>query len=224
MSEKNNAQAVLLLHGLVRTRFSMRRIQRALDEAGYVTLAESYPSRSRDIQSLARWLAPRFADYRARYHRVHLLGHSLGGIIARALLRADPRADPASLVMLGPPNRGSALAERLFEKGLLRWFYGPAGQDLRSPKVIEAICAQPQCPTLIIAGTRGFDPRNPTSYIGRRLLEAPHDGTVTVAETTLEGPNIEHCQVDETHTFLPSNHASIEHALRFFATLDARAC
>ena len=59
-----------------------------------------------------------------------IVTHSMGGIILRHL--RDPRLTWSRAVMLAPPNQGSRLAAGLVRNPLFRWFYGPAGSELRS--------------------------------------------------------------------------------------------
>lgn len=210
-------EVVLLIHGLMRTRASLRPLDRAFTRAGYAVERWGYASSRADIQSHVRALEPVFARLAARYDRVHCVTHSLGGLIVRGLLRAyGTPAKLGRLVLIAPPNRGSLIAHRLLRLPGLRALYGPSGLDVGEPVVVEQLCAIPEVPFLIVAGTRAFDLRNPTSWIGRRLLVAPHDGTVTVEETRLPGA-AGLMQVDETHTFLASHPDVIRAAVAFIS-------
>lgn len=210
-------EVVLLIHGLMRSRASLRALARAFEQAGYAVERWGYPSNRGDIQSHVRALEPVFSRLAARYRRVHCVTHSLGGLIVRGLLRAYGTPDALGrLVLIAPPNQGSLIAHKLLRLPGLRWLYGPSGLDLGEPAVVEQLCAVPSGPFLIIAGTRAFDLRNPTSWIGRRLLTPPHDGTVTVEETRLPGA-AGLLEIDETHTFLASHPQAIRAALVFIA-------
>ena len=101
-----------------------------------------------------------------------------------------PRID--GVVMLFPPNRGAALADRWQHTLPYRWLLGPAGQEVTTA---AAAAVPPPCdPFVIIAGGRG-DGR------GRnRHLAGDDDGTVRVAETRLPGARAHHV-IDVGHTF-----------------------
>jgi triacylglycerol lipase len=215
-SPTRDAEVVLLLHGLLRGRSSLRALQRAFEGAAMRCECWAYASSRRGIQSHVRALARRCALLRDQgAERIHFVTHSLGGLIVRGLLQLEDHPPYIGrVVQIAPPNNGSEIACRVLALPGLRSIYGPAGQDLRDPAVVAQICAVPRVPLLIIAGTRSFDWRNPTSYVGRRVLEPPHDGTVTVAETRLPGAAALLC-VDETHTFLASHPRAIHAALRF---------
>lgn len=209
-------EIVLLLHGLLRGKRSMRELQGAFEGAQMRCERWSYASSRRDIQSHVRALSRRCAALRDEgLERIHFVTHSLGGLIVRGLLRAEDHPPYVGrLVLIAPPNNGSEIARRVLALPGLRTIYGPSGQDLRDPAVVAQICAMPRAPFLIIAGTRSFDWRNPTSYVGSRVLEPPHDGTVTLAETQLPGA-AGTITIDETHTFLASHPRAVHAALRF---------
>jgi pimeloyl-ACP methyl ester carboxylesterase len=105
-----------------------------------------------------------------------LVGHSMGGLVARHLAAADPGL-AAGLVMLGTPNRGSEAADLVSRSRLGRAVFGPALLDLR----IEACAAipVPACPMAVVAGTRALIP------LFHPWIAGPHDGLVSVARARL---------------------------------------
>ncbi|PIE18026.1 MAG: hypothetical protein CSA65_06225 [Proteobacteria bacterium] len=221
-AQPGGVEIVLLLHGLLRGKASLRGLQKALVGVKRRCERWSYPSSRGDIQSHVRALKRRCAELRADgVSRIHFVTHSLGGLIVRGLLQAEDHPPYVGrLVMIAPPNNGSEIARRVLALPGLRSLYGPSGQDLRDPKIVAQLCAVPRVPFLIIAGTRSFDWRNPTSYVGSRVLAPPHDGTVTLAETELPGA-AGLITVDETHTFLPSHPRVISATVRFILDLPA---
>jgi hypothetical protein len=185
-----------MLHGLARGRGSMARLERFLRRRGYDTISRSYPSRRHSITYLAGELADWIAEH-AHDREVSAVTHSMGGVIARHL--HDKRIRWGRIVMLAPPNRGSALAAGLAGNALYRWFYGPAGVELADGSAWPA----PPAPFAVIAGTRSLALGNPSSWtFGRRFpAEIAHDGTVAVEETRLDGMAA-FAEVDATHTFI----------------------
>jgi pimeloyl-ACP methyl ester carboxylesterase len=131
---------------------------------------------------------------------VHLVGHSLGGlVIYRAFelgLLAPNRfsGDFCRVVFLGSPVRGSQSARALMALGPAQRLLGHVG----GPHLPQGV--PPSWPFAaqlgIIAGT---DPRG----LGRLLgpFAGPNDGTVAVAETQLEGAT-DSCELPLTHTGL----------------------
>jgi hypothetical protein len=133
------ADIVVLLHGLGLGGWAMARLERSLRAEGFRTVNLTYPSRTLSLEQLAaEWLP---AQLRARgiaaAPRVHFVTHSMGGIVLRAWLREEQRKNdgrpPAGLgrvVMLAPPNQGSAVADRLRRFPPFRWFTGVNGARL----------------------------------------------------------------------------------------------
>ena len=191
-----NGPLVVMLHGLARGRGSIAKLERFLRRRGYDTASRTYPSRRHSISYLAGELADWIAEL-AHDRDVCAVTHSMGGVIARHL--HDPRIRWHRIVMLAPPNRGSALAAGLAGNALFRWFYGPAGAELADGSAWPA----PPAPFAVIAGTRARALSNLSSWtVGRRFpSEVAHDGTVAVEETRLDGMAA-FAEVDATHTWI----------------------
>jgi triacylglycerol lipase len=200
---------VVLLHGLARTSASMRHMSAALQAAGFETWSCTYPSRRSSIADAAREVVDRLRR-EAAGRPLLAVTHSMGGILVRHMHHPD--LDWRRIVMLAPPNQGSQLAALLKESALFRWFYGPAGRELAS----AAAWPEPPAPFLVIAGTKGRAIINPTSWTVARMFEPsePHDGTVRVAETKLQGMAAFET-VDATHTSIMNDREAQALALRF---------
>lgn len=108
---------VLLVHGLVDNRSVFAVLQRQLRRKGFRHVATmNYPILTGDVRSAAALLAERVEDLcaRAGVDRVHVVGHSLGGIVARWYVQemgGDDRVD--TLVTLGSPHAGTTAAKVL---------------------------------------------------------------------------------------------------------------
>ncbi|MBY6205124.1 alpha/beta fold hydrolase [Halomonas denitrificans] len=172
---------VVLIHGLWYGRISLKPMASRLQSRGRCIHRFGYPTVRRSIdanaEALASYLKRLLADDRAHDGPVHLVGHSLGGLVAlHAIERFDIR--PARLVLLGSPVNGSSVAHRLGRLGPLKRLVGRAAGPLetggrRAPAGWEVG---------IVAGKQGLG-------AGRLIasLPCPHDGTVAEAETRLEG-------------------------------------
>ncbi len=171
---------VVLVHGIWMTGLEMAVLRWQLGRCGYRTRVFHYASLRRDPAGNARRLSA-FLDRIDGDGAIHLLTHSLGGVIACHAL-ADTRPERLGRVlMLGAPLQGSALARHLHGRGLTRWLLGRAARH----GLLEAA---PECPRGIevgmIAGLSGYG-------IGRLLfhrLPRPNDGTVALDET--EHPSV----------------------------------
>ncbi len=204
---------VVLLHGMARSRRSMGRLQRYIEQAGYPTWARSYPSRRLPLEGLAETVSGWIEDDLGRSDVVGVT-HSMGGILARHMSELLPWR---GLVMIAPPNRGSRVAAMMRKRSLFRWFYGQAGQQLSDPRSWPP----PPAPYAVIAGTRGLALGNPTSWMTRGLRVFPpdvaSDGTVAVDETRLDGM-ADFATVDASHTWILNHPHTLELVLQFLDT------
>jgi len=184
---------LLLIHGMGRTPLSLALLGRRLSQHspsvryfGYAAFQESFD----------RIVAGLVATIRATAdpQPYALIGHSLGGILARAALPALADMPPRHLVMLAPPNQAPLLARRLHKHLLYRLMTRDCGGKLSDPAFYASL-PLPTVDTTIIAGTAG--PRGHWSPFGDR----PNDGVVTVEETRL-GVNTEVILVPSVHTLI----------------------
>ena len=202
-------ELVVLLHGLFRSKDSLRKLHKALEAEGYEVATISYPSTRASIRDHADQLE-RVLDALEGTRRVSFVTHSLGGIVAREVLARDSdwrkRIEIGRLVMLGTPNQGSVVAEVLRDWLPYQIVAGKSGQELTLISV--AGVPPPACSFGIIAGGtgdgRGLNP----------LLPGDNDGTVLVADTRLEGAE-DFLLVPYAHSWLMNETVVIEATVRF---------
>jgi pimeloyl-ACP methyl ester carboxylesterase len=184
---------LLLIHGMGRTPLSLALLGWRLSQQGHQVRYFSYAVFHKSFdQIVGRLVATILAN--AERHPYALIGHSLGGLLARAALPALADMPPCHLVMLAPPNQSPLLARRLCRHTLYRLITHDCGGKL-ADKDFYATLPQPCIPTTIIAGTGG--PRGHWSPFGDR----PNDGIVAVEETQL-GPNTELILIPSMHTLI----------------------
>ena len=108
------SETVVLLHGLGRTSASMSKLHRRLEQEGYRVKDWSYRSTRGRIEDHGQRLHDFLAivDSDPGVSRIHIVGHSLGGIVARYALTVEAPEKMGRVVMLAPPNRGSAAARK----------------------------------------------------------------------------------------------------------------
>lgn len=206
-----NRDGVVLLHGISRTSRSFRKMQAAIEAAGYTTLNIGYASRSKAIEALAEDIHPAIAHFNATFEgSVHFVGHSMGGLLARVYLARHRPERLGRVVMLGTPNGGSEITDRLKRVGAYRAWFGPAGQQLGTQRdaAMAAMFSPVDYPTGIIAGNRSVDP------IASAFLPRPHDGRVSVENTRLDGM-VDHIIVATSHPWLVRNGLAIAQTIAF---------
>lgn len=213
-------RAVVVLHGLMRSRRSMVGLCKYLEEkGGFTAVNVSYPSTRRPIGEHARSLA-RVVENLEGIDEIHFVGHSMGNIVIRHYL--GDQIDPATgrprdrrfkrMVMLAPPNQGSELAEALGDNGLFTVIDGKPGQELGIDwAAIKDRLATPPFAFGVIAGGRG-DERgyNP-------VLPGDDDGVVSVATTRLDG-QADFLLLPVLHSFIMKDDRAQEATLRFLQT------
>ncbi len=169
-------ETVVLVHGLWGTDLGLRPLGRRFRRDGLGVAYFRYPSATGRIGEIARRLRE-FVE-RTEGGRVHLLGHSLGGIVIASMLASDPPPRAGRVALLGCPIRGSEAVARISGSRLGRRMMGPVARE----GIVEN---RPPAPTgrevLVVAGTFPLG-------IGLLLgLPRPHDGWIRVSETSVEG-------------------------------------
>jgi triacylglycerol lipase len=103
----------VLVHGIFRNQRDVRRLRTALEKAGRRTLAPSLTPNdgSAPLNTLAAQLGEFIAEHLAPGERCDLVGHSMGGVVARAYVqRHGGHLRTRRLVTLSAPHQGSLLA------------------------------------------------------------------------------------------------------------------
>lgn len=184
---------VILLHGLWRSVWSMEAPARALREAGYEVLNLPYPSFRETMPDIVKRVAESIPP---SPKRTHFVTHSMGGIVARLLAREDPGLLTGKVVMMAPPNQGSAIIDWLSDCRPARWALGPGGMSLSSREVQERVPPfSPETEVFAVMGRRRPFP------VFSFLLSEQNDGIVSVSEGWL--PGLRRFEVMEAdHTFI----------------------
>ncbi len=180
-----NPQWVILLHGLGRTKRSMNKIRKELARAGYSTINQGYPSTRHDIARLSdRYLRPAVEQcLQQKASKIHLVSHSMGGLLIRQYLQSHTLPPESRIVMLSPPNQGSEVAEFLKNYSIYQWILGPAAQQLgTTDRPYEKYSSIPY-EVGIITGNVSSDP-----WFGK-LIPGANDGKVSVERAKLPGMN-----------------------------------
>ncbi len=179
----SETMTVVCLHGVWMPGAVMTLVKRRLEnEYQFQAQLFSYPSirgtLDENALSLAAFIKQQELD------NVHLVGHSLGGVVSLRMLALKPEAPVERVVCLGSPLCGSRAASYLNGTD---WGDTILGKSLTEGVVDEAanqwardVCASREIG--VIAGTIPVG-------VGQLLtsFDGDNDGTVAVAETRLPG-------------------------------------
>ncbi|MGA0100027.1 MAG: esterase/lipase family protein [Steroidobacteraceae bacterium] len=191
MSRSASPPSVLFVHGLWMTGVEGFLLRQRLERAGYATHNFAYSSHQATVEEVLSGLE---VTLRNLPPPVHLVGHSLGGLMLLRLFELRPDQPPGRVVLLGSPAGGSAAA-----RPVARWTLGPT---VLGHLALREIVERRQVPWTasrelgVIAGSSSLG-------LGRLVadLPEPNDGAVAVEETRVEGAT--------EHLVLPVSHSGM---------------
>lgn len=201
-----NREVVVCVHGLWVNGMDMfllrHRLSRYFEthQFSYSSVLNSPAENAKALQAYV---------YGIEAETVHFVAHSLGGLVVRHLLHSYPAQRPGRIVTLGTPHRGSYSADQFASF--------PPGRFLLGKSVAGGLSGElpawsGQAELGSIAGTLRFG-------MGVLIpgLPAPNDGTVSVAETRLEGMKAHLC-LPLSHFGLLFSMTAARHIVNFLQT------
>jgi len=171
---------VILVHGLWTPALVFSLHSHWLKRHAYRTRRFGYPSMratlSQNAQALQSFIAATSAS------EIHLVGHSMGGLIILDLLAQAPDPRLRRAVLLGTPCLDSHCARQLARIAGMPALLGRSIMEWLSRPTAAKVLPQSAVPVGILAGTRSVG-------LGRIVpgLPRPNDGVVSVAEARLPG-------------------------------------
>lgn len=187
-------ETVVCVHGYLSHGAGMYLIKRRLErEYGMPALLFSYPSvrgtLDENSAALAAFIREQDID------TVHIIGHSLGGVLALRTLSNDPDATSGRVVCLGSPLSGSRAGRILSE---LDWAEDIIGKSL--PEGVLQQSANDWAADVCASRDIGVIAGNIPLGLGRLVtnFDEDNDGTVAVSETRLNGV--------KDHMIMPVSH------------------
>ncbi len=207
MEHSASRETVLLVHGLWMGGWSMGWLGHKLRAAGFHTEAVSYDSFTHAPGEHVERLAHAIGSCDGA---VHLVGHSMGGVvILKYLLGPDRSRFAGRAVLLGAPVRGSQAA-LAFE----RQPWGPMllGRSIDLWRSVFPEGIDGALDVGAIAGSEAFGLG--TLFVS---LPDPSDGVVTVGETRIPGLR-DHIVLPVSHTGMLVSNAVAHQAEAFLRT------
>jgi len=202
---------VILLHGMARSKDSMSELENYLIQDGYTVINTGYPSTSVAVKKIAdEYLALMVEQcLRDGAEKIHIVTHSLGGIVTRQYLQDHSLPEGSRIVMISPPNKGSELADTFRDWFIYQWLNGPAGQVLGTepeslPNSLKAVSAE----IGVITGDSTLNP------FYSWLIPGEDDGKVAVESARLEEMT-DFLVVSSSHSFI-MQHPEVLNQVVFF--------
>ena len=192
----------------------MRSMEKFLSDHNFSVSNLDYTSRHFTIPELAKKVRKEIITISEdkKNSKCHFVTHSMGGIILRQIQATNPLPDLGRVVMLGPPNQGSEIVDKLGGMKVFQLLNGPASLQLSTHS--ESIPNQlgPVSFELgVIAGDRSINP------IPSSRIPGKDDGKVAILRTRIEGMN-DFLIVHSSHPFLMNHELAQENALQFIKT------
>jgi hypothetical protein len=167
---------VLVIHGLWMTGAETSVLRSRLSEQGYAARAFCYQSIHAAPGDILDALE---VVIMASQRGVHVIGHSLGGLLIMRLLERNPALPIGRVVLLGAPVNGCVAAETFARLPGAQSLFGLLAEGalfyVASPNVVHPVDIG------VIAGNAGF------AGVPFLFPAEPNDGAVLVRETLLRG-------------------------------------
>ncbi|MCP4700205.1 MAG: alpha/beta hydrolase [Gammaproteobacteria bacterium] len=177
LKDEHDKPVVVLVHGLWTNGMDMTLLRRRLQRYGFACRQFRYHSVRTECEKNVLRLHHFLQAIPAP--AIHLVGHSMGGLVIRCLFHKYPQQRPGRIVTLGTPHQGSHVARFLNARPWLRWMLGHA---VETGLLGDAPAWRGKTELGSIGG-------NTSIGMGRLIpgLPKPNDGTVALAETLLPG-------------------------------------
>lgn len=209
---KMSGEGVLLVHGITRSSKSMAAYRPPLEKAGYRVFPFDYPSTRVDLDTAADYLH-QVIESLDGIERLHVVAHSMGGVVTRTYRAKHQDERLARLVLVGSPQKGAELADLMRGKANLvfKTIFGPAGQQLvtDSDGFLKKL-PTPDIEFAVIAGGHAPNGFNP-------LIAGDDDGIVSLESTRLPGA-ADFLYVESLHLALNRNESAHAATVRFLRT------
>ena len=155
---------IYLIHGYGGIGIEMKEIQKRIDKKGFNSEIYSYPSLTKDVDSVGISLFKKIQS--ENYDTVSFVTHSMGALVVRSLYE---HIDSLSkfpfihrIVMIAPPNNGSPVADFFAQFSFVKHIIGPNINNITTnPNSGAGKYPIPTCEVGLIAGSfakeRGFN-------------------------------------------------------------------
>ena len=200
-------ELVLLLHGLGRSNIAMWRLADRLEDANYKVQRIGYHSIGTTLAEVLTDITGQINQCCAEDQRkIHLVGHSLGGLLIRAYLQDNQLLNLGRVVLIGTPNKGTEIANWLGDNPAVKLLTPIAAELSTHQDSFPNRLPLPYYPVGVIAGVVDRDNEN--------YLPGRDDGMVSVESTKLEGMR-DFIEISSGHSMMRYNDEVAQQAINF---------
>ena len=209
--KESDKEAVVLIHGLARNKYAMWWLASELEDAGYQVYRIGYQSLRKKPEEILADVKQQIDDCCASYpQKVHFVGHSLGGLLARAYLQDNQVNNLGNVVLIGSPSHGTELVDYYKDRSWAS-IAGPTTLSLGTDQgSFPCSLTKPDYPVGVIAGVSGDEDND-------HILPGKDDGMVTVESTKVEGMT-DFREVKVSHAMMRYNDEVAKHTIAFLKT------
>ena len=187
----------------------MKKLNIELQKENFQTVNVDYPSRNHTIEELAEIAVSPALEQCSSHGEIHFVTHSLGGILVRQYLSNHKIPNLGRVVMLGPPNKGSEVVDKMKNVPGFHFINGDAGMQLGTGEMsVPNKLGPAEFDVGIIAGTESIN------LILSLIIPNTDDGKVSVERTKLEGMN-DHIEMETSHPFMMKNKMVIAQVIHY---------
>jgi len=184
VAKDSSGETVVLIHGLARGNVAMKTMAKRLVAAGFNVQQVGYKSMGETPELVLNDVSEQINACCAKLTTpVHLVGHSLGGIMARAYLGNHSLPNLKSVVLIGSPNKGTPIVDAFKES----WWMNVVGDVALSlnteNKGFLSTLKAPDYPLGVIAGVVK------EGGLFSDKIPGDDDGLVPLESTKVEGMN-----------------------------------
>ncbi len=201
---------IVFVHGAIVRGWEMRLMRQRMRRLGYEVRQFRYRSMMLGLDENVRRLAAFVRETEGDV--VHVVGHSMGGVLTRLAFEREPDPRPGRLVAIGSPLLDCWVARRF-----LRW-HPRIGRLLIGRTVADHISRS--CDP-VWHGARDLGVLAGTFAVGIgaifKTLPSPNDGTVLLEETRLQGVR-DHVEYRLNHFGMLFSRRCTVQVARFLAT------
>lgn len=204
-------ELVVLSHGLGRSDNAMWRLENKLEEAGFDVCSIDYDTIGESVEHVLDEANSEIDNCIKPATKLHFVGHSLGGLVIKNYLASHPNFatdyNLGEVVMVGTPNKGSEVADRLANHMVMNFDGGIGKALMTGSDTLGNTIPTPNVAVGVIAGTA-------QSGSTAQYFSGPNDGLVSVESAKFKNMK-DFVSLDVSHSAMRYNDKVAQQIVHF---------